>query len=849
MKINYVKRLTVLLLSLILVFTMAGCNSGKSGKKSSSSQKGAKAFSGYGEAISVEDVKSKYKQTKDDMMPLYNVAPNESFNIRFKSNLLDAGILAGYCTVHTDAACEGESLIFVGEKVTPTEDGGSILTISPIEGVLTNESEDAAGDQKDWSWGNAPMYYICLYYDTESEEVKETKEHLIIPFTVKHEVKAPNVHSTIENDGRLKLYWDSVEGAQSYKVYHLVTDGQATGIENNADEGAKTGYSDSVFLGDAVETTETSFEDFDSLEKGIKTYTSKFTDTLLNHQQNRGVQGEYYVSAIVDGKESGFASGVETYDMKLPYEVVFESDIADETFDSVKELPLSIPVTNIDGSVTNRNVIYTLRQESKYGKPEYSYTIDGTTLNGIVAIDTKNFDNLPATVGEGTTGGNSNPDNQIDQTPDPELPTVIPVEDEDSEQENKATTEGVTEEPAMEATTEVEESQTEATTELQTTAPATEATTEQSQTSDSDEDLIHQQQENTKNHVKKGNQKTVANPGDDVVVFADSAEEEWIAMNMINGQTDISLEGFPKLQTAEMLEDILYKVYYQNPYILGMCSFAYDYASMTLKITYNYSVEEIKQRQQEITEEANKVVSQVIKEGMSQEEKQMALYKYLEENCEYDTAALEDAEANGFKKSADNTYEDAFNTYGILVKKKGVCQSYAYTYKLLCHLCDVDCIVMTGFLNGNLPHAWNMVQLGDKWYQVDSTNNGKSIGIPYFLYNADSDIADLTGFTPDRKFALDGDVSDYETQDTSQEYYTANQLSADSMDAYEQILDRVLTGEQERISIRYNGSFSEEELVQSVQTVYSKHGLDGQLEKLGYVYQAGYITLSESSGN
>ncbi|MBO4998443.1 MAG: hypothetical protein J6D02_10635 [Lachnospira sp.] len=877
MKKHYVKRLAAIVLSIMLVVTMAGCNRGKEAKDSSG-KKNQKQFTGYGENISVEDMKLKYNQTEDGVMPLYNIEPDESFDIQFKSNLLTSGVVAGFCTVHTDAACGGESLIYIGEDVNPTEDGGSTLTISPIQGALTNESEDKLAEEKKWSWGSAPIYYICLYYDTESKEVKEREEPLIIPFTVKHEVKAPSVHSTIGKDGRLQLNWDAVEGAEAYKVYHLVTLDQTTGVENNKSSGAKKGYSDSFFQGDAVVTTGTSFEDFDGVEKGIDTYQSTYTKELLYRKQNVGVGGEYYVSAVVDGKESGFASAVETYDMKLPYEVALENEIADEIFGSVKELPLSIPVNNIDGSVTNRNVIYTLIKESlgnEFEKPRYSYVIDGTVLNGIVAIETQDFDTLPETIGEGTTGGNAGIDNQMEQSPDPELPTIIPTNNNEAGQASE--TEGITEEQIstteeaviQEQTTEaVTEEQPEVTTEEavteelpeETTETVTEVTTEEAvteeppeatteQTVESDKDLIQQQQENTQKHVEKGNQKTVSNPGKDVVIFAESAEEEWIATNMVNAQTDISLQGFPSLQTANVLEDTLYKVYYQNPYIMGMYAFSYDYGSMTLKIAYNYSAEEIKQRQQEITAEAQNVVSQVVKDGMSPEEKQMALYNYLEQNCAYDTEALEDAETKGYQKTTDNTHEDAFNTYGILVKKKGVCQSYAYTYKLLCHLCDVKCLVMTGFLNSNLPHAWNMVQLGDKWYQVDTTNNGATTGIPYFLYNADSEVAELTGFTPDMNFALDSDVNTYETQDATQEYYAVNQLVADSMDSYEQILDRVLTGEEERVSIRYNGSFDEAELVQSVQTVYSKHGLDSQLAELGYIYQSGYIILSKGQSD
>ena len=95
---------------------------------------------------------------------------------------------------------------------------------------------------------------------------------------------------------------------------------------------------------------------------------------------------------------------------------------------------------------------------------------------------------------------------------------------------------------------------------------------------------------------------------------------------------------------------------------------------------------------------------------MNDEEKCRALYDYLNDNTVYDQAAVEEARKNNFKKSDGwKEAEDAFNAYGIIVKETGVCQSYALSYKLLCSLCDVENKVITGYLNGNLPHAWSSV--------------------------------------------------------------------------------------------------------------------------------------------
>jgi len=56
-----------------------------------------------------------------------------------------------------------------------------------------------------------------------------------------------------------------------------------------------------------------------------------------------------------------------------------------------------------------------------------------------------------------------------------------------------------------------------------------------------------------------------------------------------------------------------------------------------------------------------------------------------------------------------------------------VCQGYAYAFKYLCNLSDIDCVVVTGDLYQTYddpgPHAWNAVKLDGAWYGVDATSN------------------------------------------------------------------------------------------------------------------------------
>lgn len=776
----------ILVLALLLCF-LCGCGKNEAGKSETGQ------LASYGASITVKDVKEKYDYADDSIMPLYNVSPEESFDFTFRYDLSDLNAGEQAVTVHTDEKCSEESAVTVYHNVEKTETGSKV-TVSPVAGVLTTETEDEEYLEMDKGvWGNAPIYYIAIHYDMEADSLKKLDVPKVIPFTIKQEVKAPEAKGIVDSDGRFKLTWNAVEGADEYRIYKLVGDGQSTGEENKPLDGARTGYAECSLLLEAS-TDKTEFDDFSGKGSGLAIHEERPSGDKYIIGQNYSVNGEYYVSAIVGNKESGFCGAIVTADLKLPHKLTEESDIMFRDYKSTSDMPLVLDVVNVDGSVTKRKVLYTFFRKMTYlgtEVPGYRYQVEGTALTGYVSMEDINGE-YPETVGDATPSGNVSPENNVEKRPSADLPTIL--------------------EPDAGA--------------------------------QSDEPLVERQKENTNKHVDKGNEESVENPSGHVELFADSAEEEWLALNLVNGQTEISVEAFPALQNAEALEDTFYKVYYQNPYILGLSRFSYDYATMTLHVYYSYDKNEIQSKQKEMMDESTKILKEIIKDGMSEEEKEDAIYRYITDHGQYDTEALEDAKKNNFQKTEDNSYEDSFNGYGILVNQKGVCQSYAYAYKLLCEMSGVSCRVVSGNLDGNLPHAWNAVKLGDEWFQTDATNNEKTSGIPYFLYNADSSIAEMVGFDTDKNFEIDDRIEQYHTENSKFEYYSANQLVAESMEQYEEILDRVLTEAGGVISIRFSGdNVDQDQLVAAVQIVYNKHGMEDKLASLKCGIQSRYIIL------
>lgn len=820
------------------------------GSPSSSQTTSGSEIQRYEKVVSVADIKSAYGSTEnDDVMPLYNVAPDETFEFKFKANWLDISAdiePIDLVSVHTDPACTEKSKLYTGNLFD--EEDPTTLRVSPIGGVLTTDSEEHGAIKDNIEvWGNASMYYIAIWYDTEADTFVKLDKPVIIPFTVKHELAIPTVKGVVDATGRFKLVWDAVEGADSYNIYWFGnTDINRTGEINDPVAGADSAFdvNGNCHLLKDANTTETEFDCFAGKDHGLAIhYHDELDEDDVDYilGQNYCVNGSYFVTAVFGDKESGLSNIVNTDELILPYVPVEEDDLMFKHFDTEADLPHTIRVLNIDGSVTERNVSYKFH----WGKtllgtdfPQFRYSIEGTAITGEVTMEFANGEintlykdkqegDVPAGAVDNSadTSTKAEPDNETPFNPDSSVPTII--EPDPSVPEEKPENSEILPDTSEELPDPSE--------------PESEPVVEPG---GSDEPTLADRQiENTEKHIQNGDKDYVEQT--EYAIFAESAEEEWLARNLIEGNTRISLEAFPMLQQYSTLEDVFQKVYYQNPYVLGVTSYRYDYGTLTLEVNYCYDKNEIAQKQSEILSAANEIVKQNIADGMSAEDKCRAIYDYFNANTAYDNEAVEEAEKNNFiKGSGWKDSEDAFNAYGIIVDKKGVCQSYALSYKLLCSMSGVESRVITGYLNGTLPHAWNSVNLDGKWYQTDCTNNATNCGIPFFLYEAGEDDLTMTGYTEDKLYDLDTAVGTFSVSDSEREYYTANGLCAGSAEEFKTVLSGCLDNADKVIAIKFTGSeLPQNEILKAVKEVYNMKGMEDMLAELGFSYSNGYILL------
>ena len=96
---------------------------------------------------------------------------------------------------------------------------------------------------------------------------------------------------------------------------------------------------------------------------------------------------------------------------------------------------------------------------------------------------------------------------------------------------------------------------------------------------------------------------------------------------------------------------------------------------------------------------------------------------------------------------SDENGNRAHSLIGVICDGKAVCDGDSYTYKYLCDLAEIPCIVVLGTINGT-PHAWNMIWINNEPAFVDVTNdrgvNGKA-GRGHFLRNTN----EMIGYTWD----------------------------------------------------------------------------------------------------
>ncbi len=149
----------------------------------------------------------------------------------------------------------------------------------------------------------------------------------------------------------------------------------------------------------------------------------------------------------------------------------------------------------------------------------------------------------------------------------------------------------------------------------------------------------------------------------------------------------------------------------------------------------NEKIPEGNEEAKAISNELKSMMDEVIKDDMSDYEKELAIHDWLVSELEYDDSIDASSTDNG--------------SYGGMVTKKTMCRGYAEAMKLISECCGLETKLIVGNAidqdGKKVGHAWNQVKLDDKWYHMDATYDDPvgedSDNIHHFYFNLnDTDI-------------------------------------------------------------------------------------------------------------
>ncbi len=216
---------------------------------------------------------------------------------------------------------------------------------------------------------------------------------------------------------------------------------------------------------------------------------------------------------------------------------------------------------------------------------------------------------------------------------------------------------------------------------------------------------------------------------------------EFIAANLLAGSSRIDLGAAPA--SPYSLYDLMTAVISQTPAALVR---SYNIVGQSevgdgwiVAIAYDYPADQLAAKRDEVWAKAQQVVSEVVRDDMSDRDKAQALNDWIAANAEYDDGAYQGLRSGGDVQS-DPQYAGAWNAAGVLLDGRGVCASYAAGYKLLSDVAGLDSIYMTGsaYMVG---HAWNKTFMDGKWQVVDPTWND-SESRPNALFGITDEVAE-----------------------------------------------------------------------------------------------------------
>ena len=176
--------------------------------------------------------------------------------------------------------------------------------------------------------------------------------------------------------------------------------------------------------------------------------------------------------------------------------------------------------------------------------------------------------------------------------------------------------------------------------------------------------------------------------------------------------------------------------------------------------------------ERDVNKKVQEIVTEVIKSGMSDYDKALALHDWIIDHADYDDSLTKSEPVD------------------LLFDGLGTCNAYMGTYKLL-----LDAVGIANINSFGDDHGWNRVKMGGKWYHVDCTWDDTS-GLRHFYFGL-SDYA-IKSVPSHQDYGDSGFNEKYKCTSYALNYYYKNGLLTNTLnDAKNAIQDHLEQGEDE----------------------------------------------------
>lgn len=134
------------------------------------------------------------------------------------------------------------------------------------------------------------------------------------------------------------------------------------------------------------------------------------------------------------------------------------------------------------------------------------------------------------------------------------------------------------------------------------------------------------------------------------------------------------------------------------------------YHAITITLEYAFDRDSMLKMKAATDAKSKQIISKIIKPGMSNIQKELAIHDYVVKNTAYDYDNLK----------RGTLPEESYTIYGALVNRKAVCEGYAKAMFKLLNMAGIENKVVVGEAEG-VPHAWNLVKINGSYTHLDAT--------------------------------------------------------------------------------------------------------------------------------